>query len=114
MTLFLSIIYWFYLLSTLIGSLAWYLLGGLIVFGIIKLFALIFGFGGGFKVGGLIGANRNAEHTSSTRYHTQVMRSGQWVNISGHYNLTSAYKDADYYERRGERTRVVDSDGFLQ
>lgn len=104
------IIYWLFLLSNAFGPIIWYIVIALLILGAIKLIALLFGFGlvAGAAAGGAYQGKK------SQIYHAQVFRHGQWTNVSGQYNLSSAYSDAERYAAQGERTRVVDSEGRVQ
>jgi len=112
-TIPIMILYGIYLASTVLGSGVWVLALGLLVFGAFKLLFLIFGIGGGSSESSSI--SRSWEDSQkSTLYHAQVFRHGQWINLGGYYHLSSAYDQAERYAGKGERTRVVDSDGRVQ
>ena len=104
------IVYWLFLLSNTFGPIIWYIVIALLILGAIKLIALLFGFG--LATGAAAGGAYQGK--KSQAYHAQVFRHGQWINVSGHYHLSSAYSDAEGYAAQDERTRVVDSEGRVQ
>lgn len=106
----ITIVYWLFLLSNTFGPIIWYIVIALLIFGIIKLIAVLLGFS--FVAGAAAGGAYQGK--KSQAYHAQVFRHGQWINVSGNYHLSSAYSDAERYANQGERTRVVDSEGRVQ